>query len=357
MSIWQTLNHCTQAARITRSSACYRQSDSESNAVHSGRYPKALGVAKSTVYGWLLRLAVGGIKRIHDRKSPGRPCRLSVKQKNRLRMDLGKSPAECGFLRGSWTAKIVACHIKNRFKVAYGASGALQLTKKIGFSVRYARPVPYNCATPEKQDEYICETIKMLKKYDNKHYKVVCVDAAAFVDAPSSTRGIRVKGGKDTVQINFSKKSIKIIGALGLGTLDIQFHQKTDANSAIALLEYLRYRYGKVFVILDNAAAHTGKQMNDYIKSTKGDVILWFLPPRTPQHNPIEIQWREIRRAVADMFFGGLDELQKRIRQLLHSREVAIVKLFRYMQEALKNQNGPWHPPRIIPVGPTIIQQ
>ena len=77
-------------------------------------------------------------------------------------------------MRGSWTAKIVVCHIKNKFKVAYGASGALRLTKKMGFSVRYARPVPYNCATPEKQDEYICETVKMLKKYDGKRYKVAC---------------------------------------------------------------------------------------------------------------------------------------------------------------------------------------
>ena len=111
--------------------------------------------------------------------------------------------------------------------------------------------MPYNCATPEKQDEYICETIKMLKKYDGKRYKVVCVDAAAFVDAPLSTRGIRVKGGKDTVQINFSKKSIKIIGALGLGTFDMQFYQKTDADSVIALLEYLRYLYGK-FCIRDH---------------------------------------------------------------------------------------------------------
>ena len=93
------------------------------------------------------------------------------------------------------------------------------------------------------------------------------------MDAPSSMRGIRVKGGKDTVQINFSKKSIKIIGALGQGTFDMQFHQKTDAQSVIAFLEYLRYRYGSVFVILDNAAAHTSKQMDEYIKSTKMFVV------------------------------------------------------------------------------------
>ena len=112
-----------------------------------------------------------------------------------------------------------------------------------------------------------------------------------------------------------------------------------------------------MFVILDNAAAHTCKQMDEYIPSTKGDAVLWFLPHRTPQHNPTEIQWRKIRRAVTDILFGGLDELQKRIRQLLHSGEAPIVKLFGYMQGALKNQNGPWHPPRIIPVDPAIIQQ
>ena len=155
----------------------------------------------------------------------------------------------------------------------YGASGALQLAKRMGFSVRYARPVPYNSATPEEQAEYVTKTIKMLKKYSRKRYKAVWVDAAAFVDAPSSTRGLRAIGGKDTVQINFSKKSTKIIEALGQGTLDIQFYQKIDADSVIAFLEYLRCMYGRVLVILDNAGAHTSKQVKDYIESTKGDVV------------------------------------------------------------------------------------
>ena len=44
---------------------------------------KVLGIAKSTVYGWLLCLAVEGLERVHDNKSPGRPCRLSVQQKTR----------------------------------------------------------------------------------------------------------------------------------------------------------------------------------------------------------------------------------------------------------------------------------
>ena len=82
-----------------------------------------------------------------------------------------------------------------------------------------------------------------------------------------------------------------------------------------------------------------------------------FLPPRTPQHNPIEIQWREIRRAIAGIYFRDVDEMYKRIRQLLHSGEIPIVKLFEYMQKAIKNQNRPWDAPRPIPVNSATIQQ
>ena len=46
---------------------------------------KAMGFSKSTIYDWLERLAVGGLKRIRDTKNPGRPCRLSVRQKKQTK--------------------------------------------------------------------------------------------------------------------------------------------------------------------------------------------------------------------------------------------------------------------------------
>ncbi|ETW91983.1 MAG: hypothetical protein ETSY2_55025, partial [Candidatus Entotheonella gemina] len=67
---------------------------------------------------------------------------------------------------------------------------------------------------------------------------------------------------------------------------------------------------------------------------TNGDVILWFLPPYTPQQNPIEILWREIKRAIADRYFDGLDQMQKSVTKMLQRGEVAIVKLFQYMLDA-----------------------
>ena len=57
---------------------------------------EAIGEAVSTVHGWLMRLEEG-MERRYDRKSPGRPCRLSDAQKEALGGDLDKSPEKSAF--------------------------------------------------------------------------------------------------------------------------------------------------------------------------------------------------------------------------------------------------------------------
>ena len=74
--------------------------------------------------------------------------------------------------------------------------------------------------------------------------------------------------------------------------------------------------------------------------------------PRTPQHNSIEVEWRELKGALSATFFGGFDGLQKRIRLLLRSGEVAIAKLIHYVFEAIGPQKGPWKKARHILVEP-----
>ena len=103
---------------------------------------KTVGISKSTVYGWLQRVAISGFDRIHDSKSSGRPCHLSDEQKESLENDLLKHPTECKFLRGSWTAKMVVRHIVNEFKILYSISGMLRLTQRLNFSIRSTRSVP-----------------------------------------------------------------------------------------------------------------------------------------------------------------------------------------------------------------------
>ena len=126
-------------------------------------------------------------------------------------------------------------------------------------------------------------------------------------------------------------KSTNILGALGNGTLHIEYHDNLKADSYISLIENMVKKYGKVGIVADNAKAIVGKDMTHYINSTNGAVEMIHFLPHTPQLNPIEIEWREIKRAIADIFFGGLDKLQKAITHMLANEEMVIVKLYEWL--------------------------
>ena len=104
----------------------------------------AIGVAISTACDWLQRLEDGGLERRHDCKSPGRPCRLSDEQLAAPDRDVDKDPTESGFFCDAWTSRLVARRILDSCGIKYSDSGALKLTRRMNFSVRGVRHVPYS---------------------------------------------------------------------------------------------------------------------------------------------------------------------------------------------------------------------
>ena len=300
----------------------------------------ALGYARSTVYGWLARLEAGGPERRHDRKSPGRPCRLSERERVQLEGVLRGSPRKGGFRSDMWTARMVARHIRNAFGIEYGSCGILRLTDRMNFPVRKRRPVPYNTATGEELEAYVKEAAKEIARHHKKGYKLFCFDAASIINSPTPKYGILPRGERNAVQVSHSKKGIHVPGALSRDSIELGYPENLKAEGVIALFKRLHKKHGRILVILDNAGAHKRKAMKDYIRTTNGEVVLCFLPPRTPQHNPIEMLWRELKRAISDTFFGGSDEMKERITLLVESREVPRIKLLWYMLEAVGVTGG-----------------
>ena len=160
---------------------------------------------------------------------------------------------------------------------------------------------------------------------------MVVIDAATIRDSSSSKRGLRRRGGRDAVGVNYSRKSTNILGALGNGALHIEYHDNLKADSYISPMESVVKKYGKVGIVADNAKAIVGKDMTHYINGTDGAVEMIHFLPHTPQLNPIEIEWREIKRAVADISFGGLDGLQEATTRMLANEEIDMVKLYDWL--------------------------
>ena len=168
-------------------------------------------------------------------------------------------------------------------------------------------------------------------------YAVVCMDSAGFVNSPAAARGLYPIGGRKVIRTNFSKKSIQITGAIGEGKADIQFSDSVNTDNTIAMLKQIHRKRGKTFVILDNASPHRSGRVKEYVESTNGDIVLWYLLPHLPTHNPIEIFWRDLKRAIKSRYYeGGFKQMRKSIGRLVRDGEVKVTKLFQYMLDAIE---------------------
>lgn len=199
----------------------------------------AMGEKVQTIYDWLRRLADGGLCRIYDTPGPGRPCRLGDDEKCRLDLALHNGPKAVGYSRDAWTSRTLVGHVEKMAGQRYSESGMLKLASRMGYSVRVPRPVPYNSATPEEQAEFKENARREMDEYRKAGYKICCYDACAKKDSPTAQRGIRARGGAETVGTNYSKKSMQMLGVLGENTLDIIFSRTYKSEDTVRMIDHV----------------------------------------------------------------------------------------------------------------------
>lgn len=73
----------------------------------------------------------------------------------------------------------------------------------------------------------------------------------------------------------------------------------------------------KIAIILDNARAHWSRKVRLTAKNL--NFILIFLPPYSPDLNPIEFIWKSIKRAISEMSLMCKEDLRTVVESLFYS--------------------------------------
>ncbi len=93
-----------------------------------------LGVTDRTVRNWVRRYRESGEPGLADRPRPGKPCKLSVRQREGLRKRLLKGAQSEGFESDLWTCPRIREVIRRRYGVEYRVESLPYLLKSLGFS-------------------------------------------------------------------------------------------------------------------------------------------------------------------------------------------------------------------------------
>lgn len=114
-----------------------------------------------------------------------------------------------------------------------------------------------------------------------------------------------------------TRKSVDYFGAVRLRDGKFLFRRETERFNAVTCWQFLKelrarsaHAGRKVVVIVDNAKYHHARLHRDWRQAQADNFVLDFLPPYSPDLNPIERVWKLARRlAVHNRYFPHLDDV------------------------------------------------
>lgn len=301
------------------------------DAVESGRHPEdvaaALGMHRKTVYGWMARYREGGKQALRARPVPGRPPKLSGQQLRRLYgLITGADPRQLQFQFALWTREMIAELIRREFGVALSLSGVGRLLGRLGLSPQ--RPLWRAWqADPEAVQRWKTEQFPAIRAQARRDGATIYFadEAGIRSDYHAGTTWAPV-GRTPIVKATGARHRLNMISAVtAQGRL--RFATYTGSFTAALFIDFCRKLLhdtdGPVYLVVDGHPTHKAKTVKRFVEGTNGRLKLFVLPAHSPQLNPDEWVWKNVKHdrvgrtsvRTADQFkatiIGALRRLQK----------------------------------------------
>jgi transposase len=194
--------------------------------------------------------------------------------------------------------------IKDKWGISFSITGLNKWLYRHALSYKKPKGFPHK-ANPKLQEEFIAEYVK-LKDEVGRDAPILFMDAVHPTQATKLSYGCIRTGQTKHVENTGSPTRLNIVGAIQLGniaeTVTAQY-ETIHGESIIDFMTKLRGQYGSktVHLILDRPGYH--RSMLVAKKAIELNIKLHFLPPYSPNLNPIERLWKVMNEKVRNNRF------------------------------------------------------
>jgi len=191
-------------------------------------------------------------------------------------------------------------YVKKTFGKKYSISGMTKWLKANRFCYKKPHGVPAK-ADRKKQEEFI-EFYNDLKAKTKGKDPIYFADSVHPQHQTHLAYGWILKGVRKEVAMTGRQKRLNFIGGICLSDHKIIYKnpEKVNVESIMSFLKKLRAKHPdvkKIHLIWDNAGYHTAKDIKNYAKILS--IELHYLPPYSPNLNPIERLWKIMHEQVS----------------------------------------------------------
>lgn len=260
---------------------------------------KALKVARSSLFEWQKAYREHGPDALRTKKTRGPKSRLDDGQMSQLhRLITGNDPRQLSFGLALWTRGMIRELIIRQFGVTLSLASVGNVLERLGMSPQRPLYRAYERA-PGKVEEWKEETFPKIQARAKKE------GASIFFADESSVRTNYHAGTTwapvgctPVVKGSGRQHSIAMVSAVSArGELHFEMQDKgIKSPDFISFCEKLMSDAGRpVFLILDNSRVHHAKALKEFSANSNGMLTLFFLPPYSPDLNPDEWVWKNVK--------------------------------------------------------------
>jgi len=195
--------------------------------------------------------------------------------------------------------KDIIAYVQSTWSVTYSVPGMRNWLQRYGFSYKKPALVPGK-ANEQQQREWLAQYEKL--KQDLPADETIC-----FMDGVHPTHNVQPaygwikKGVRKEIPANTGRARVNLSGVVDVIThkVLVQEDDMLNAEATISFLRKLEDAYptkSKIHLFSDNARYYRNKSLTEYLKTSR--IRLHFLPPYSPNLNPIERLWKWMKECV-----------------------------------------------------------
>jgi transposase len=266
---------------------------------HPDEVAAGLGMTRAAVYSWLAKYREGGLEALKARPVPGRPPKLSGPQLARLYgLVVGNDPRQLRFAFALWTRAMVRELIGREFGVALSEVSVGRLLRKLGLSPQRPLYRAYQ-QNPQAVARWKAEEYPAIRERAAQVGATIYFadEAGVRSDYHAGTTWAPV-GQTPVVATTGDRFGVNLISAV-TAKGKLRFAAYEGSLNGPVFIDFCRRLLhdapGPVFLVLDGHPVHRSKAVKQFADATGGQLRLWFLPGYSPELNPDEWVWKNIK--------------------------------------------------------------
>ena len=198
----------------------------------------------------------------------------------------------------------ICAYVESSFGISYTVSGMTKWLKEHKFSYKHPKNVPAK-ADLEKQEEFIENYLELVTDTPMNE-PILFMDSAHPTMATKVVCGWIKKGVDKPIGQTASRTRVNIMGAIELATMNVVSCRPdyVNAETTVSFFDQLKGAYPvapSIHVILDQSGYHRSQLVKD--EALKRNIVLHYLPPYSPNLNPIERLWKVMNENIRNNVF------------------------------------------------------